>query len=421
MQPAQTPLQGVDQARIDRSTGSATVSAAAKDHCMFAQPKSPRVLLVAGTRPECLKLASLVRALRARDDCGTLLLNSGQHDEMVRRTFAHLNLYCDLNPGQLSPMSLSHAVRALRERIRAIAHEQQASLLVAQGDTSTAYATALAARDLGLPLAHIEAGLRTDHPYRPFPEELFRRRIAPIAALHFAPTALAERNLLDESIPAERIHRVGNTAIDVLREQLEGERHPALPFLPAGFADAKDLLALTLHRRENYGRGLDIACAAVLDVLEAQPQLQLVCPVHPNPTVGSRIRRHLASHPRIALVEPLDYRDFIAVLQRSRLVITDSGGIQEEAPYLGLPVLVVRENTERPESVALGCAHLVPLRHESIVGEALRMLAQPPLPALPFTSEAAYGDGRSGARIAALLAQHLHRAAPPVPATAAAA
>jgi len=387
---------------------------------MLVQPQLPRVLLVAGTRPECLKLASTVRALHRRDDCAALLLNSGQHDDMVRRTFAHLGLLCDLSPGQFMPMSLSHAVRALRERIRQIARDEHVAALVAQGDTSTAYATALAARDLALPLAHIEAGLRTDHPYRPFPEELFRRRIAPLAALQFAPTALAERNLLDEGIAATRIHRVGNTAIDVLREQLEREQHPALAFLPEAFGHASELVALTLHRRENYGRGLDVACAAVLQLLQAQPQLRLVCPVHPNPTVGSRIRRHLAAHPRIALVEPLDYRDFIALLQRSRLVITDSGGIQEEAPYLGLPVLVVRENTERPESVALGCAHLVPLRQESIVAEAQRMLAQPALQRLPFDADAPYGDGRSGERIATLLAQHLRRSAPALPAHAAA-
>jgi len=377
---------------------------------MLANPQTPRVLLVAGTRPECLKLASLVRALHKRDDITALLLNSGQHDDMVRRTFAHLGLLCDLSPGQLTPMSLSHAVRALRERIRGVAREHGVAMLVAQGDTSTAYATALAARDLELPLAHVEAGLRTDHPWRPFPEELFRRRIAPIAHVQLAPTALAECNLLHEGIAPARIHRVGNTAIDILRDQLERDRHPALAFLPDAFAHAADLITLTLHRRENYGRGLDVACAAVLELLAARPALRLVCPVHPNPTVGSRIRRHLAGHPRIALVDPLDYRDFIAVLQRSRLAITDSGGIQEEAPYLGLPVLVVRENTERPESVALGCAHLVPLRRESIVAEAQRMLDAPPLPPLPFTPDAAYGDGRSGERIATLLAQHLRDA-----------
>jgi UDP-N-acetylglucosamine 2-epimerase (non-hydrolysing) len=376
---------------------------------MSAHHQSPRILLVAGTRPECLKLASVVRALRQDPDGEPILLNSGQHEEMVRRTFAHLGIDCEITAQQLVPMSLSHAVRALRERIRNIARERSADLLIAQGDTSTAYATALAARDLDLPLAHIEAGLRTDHPWRPFPEELFRRRIALIAQLHFAPTVIAERNLLQEGIPAARIHRVGNTAIDILRDEIENDRREALCFLPDAFARATDLVTLTLHRRENYGHGLDIACAAVLDLLQANPQLVLVCPVHPNPTVGNRIRRHLAAHPRIALVEPLDYRDFIAVLRRSRLAITDSGGIQEEAPYLGLPVLVVRENTERPESVALGCAHLVPLRRESIVAEAQRMLAAPRMPRLDFTAGAAYGDGRSGERIAQAVMQHLRR------------
>jgi UDP-N-acetylglucosamine 2-epimerase (non-hydrolysing) len=363
------------------------------------------VLIVAGTRPECLKLASLVSALRGSDGCAALLLNSGQHDSMVCRTFSHLGIDCDLAPGQLMPMSLSHAVRALRERIRAIALSSRTALLVAQGDTSTAYATALAARDLGLPLAHVEAGLRSDHPWRPFPEELFRRRIAPIAALHFAPTVAATSNLLREGVPASRVFQVGNTVVDLLRAEVDNPMPTPLPFLP----NTPAIVTLTLHRRENYGRGLDVACAAVLDMLEADPDLGLVCPVHPNPAVGARIRRHLSGHPRIALVQPLDYRDFIALLLRSRLVITDSGGIQEEAPYLGLPVLVVRENTERPESVALGCARLVPLDRDRIVADALEMLAQPPFPRLPFVASAAYGDGRSGKRIAGEIVEFLRR------------
>ena len=324
---------------------------------------------------------------------------------MVRRTFEHLGIICDLAPGQLTPMSLSHAVRALRERIRAIALAQGSALLVAQGDTSTAYATALAARDLGVPLAHVEAGLRSDHPYRPFPEELFRRRIAPIATLHFAPTLAATRNLLREGIPPGHVHQVGNTVVDLLRSEVENASPTPLPFLPK----TANIVTLTLHRRENYGRGLDVACTAVLDLLDADADLGLVCPVHPNPTVGARVRRHLQGHPRIALVDPLDYSDFIALLARSRLVITDSGGIQEEAPYLGLPVLVVRENTERPESVALGCARLVPLDRARIAADARDLLAQPALSRLPFAVDSAYGDGRSGERIAAVIAQYLGR------------
>lgn len=368
-------------------------------------------MVVAGTRPECLKLASVVQALRARAEVETLLLNSGQHHVMVERTFAHVELATDLAPGPIAPASLSHALTSLRERIRTIAAEQRASLVVAQGDTSTAYAATLAARDLGLPLAHVEAGLRTDHPYRPFPEELFRRRIAPIADLHFAPTASAERNLRREGIRAEAIHRTGNTVVDLLRAQLEDTRPLLLPFLADdALRDCDALVTLTLHRRENYGRGLDVVCAAVLDLVAQRPNLGVVCPVHPNPAVGSRIRRHLAGRARVALVDPLDYRPFIALLAQSRLAITDSGGIQEEAPYLGTPVLVVRENTERPESVAIGAATLVPLKTERIVAEAERLFDAGKPQRLAFSPDAPYGDGRSGERIAAVIVERLRGA-----------
>lgn len=371
---------------------------------MPANTARPRVLVVAGTRPECLKLASVVRALRATPSLQPLLLNSGQHQAMVERTFSQLDLQCDLTNPQIGAASLSHALAALREGVRRNAQQHGADLVVSQGDTTTAYAAALAARDLGLPLAHVEAGLRTSHPYRPFPEELFRRRIAPIAQLNFAPTHQAAANLRGEGVAAERIHLVGNSVIDLLREQVEDSRPLALPFLP----DTPRHIALTLHRRENYGRGLDVVCAAVLELLQRHEDIGVVCPVHPNPAVGSRIRRHLSRHPRINLVDPLDYRPFIALLAHARLAITDSGGIQEEAPYLGTPVLVVRENTERPESVALGAATLVALKTERIVAEAERLLATAAPLRLAFAPESAYGDGRSGERIAAEIARHLH-------------
>jgi UDP-N-acetylglucosamine 2-epimerase (non-hydrolysing) len=363
----------------------------------------PRVLVVAGTRPECLKLASVVQALRAEAALDTQLLNSGQHQDMVARTFGQLGMACDLDPGQISATSLSQALSALRAQVRAAARAQGSRLIVSQGDTSTAYAAALAARDLGLPLAHVEAGLRSGHPYRPFPEELFRRRIAPLAQLHFAPTERAAANLRGEGVADARIHQVGNSVIDLLRAQVEDPDPPALPFLP----DTPRHIALTLHRRENYGRGLDQVCAAVLEILARHADIGVVCPVHPNPAVGSRIRRHLAGHARINLVEPLEYRPFIALLARACLAITDSGGIQEEAPYLGTPVLVVRENTERPESVALGAATLVPPRPERIVAETDRLLAAPPPARLPFAPGSAYGDGRSGERIARIIAAFL--------------
>ena len=374
---------------------------------MSARRTAPRVFLVAGTRPECLKLASLATALRRRSDCSTVVVNSGQHPAMVAQTFAHLGQSCDVELPACDATTLSAALRSLRAQIRDAAGDGAASMLVAQGDTSTAYATALAARDLDLPLAHVEAGLRTDHPLRPFPEEYFRRCISRLATLHLAPTLTAASNLRGEGIAAERIHLVGNTVVDLLREQVENGFGATLAFLP----DTPRIITLTLHRRENYGRGLDVVCTAILDLLARETDIGVVCPVHPNPAVGARIRRHLAAHPRIRLTDPLAYRPFIALLARSTLVVTDSGGIQEEAPYLGVPVLVVRENTERPESVTVGTTTLVPVQHDRIIDEIERRLASArPLP-LPFAVESPYGDGRSGERcaeqIAALFPTHI--------------
>ena len=371
---------------------------------ILSQVRRPRIALVVGTRPECLKLASVAKALRAHGSGISLLVNSGQHRDMVERSLAQHGLTADIAAAQCESGSLSATLQRVRGAIRDGLRDSGASLLVAQGDTTTAYATALAARDLGLPLAHVEAGLRTDHPLRPFPEEHFRRRIARIAGLHFAPTASAERNLLAEGVARARIQRVGQTSIDLLREAVANPCLASeLPRLPA----APHLIVLTLHRRENYGRGLDVVCAAVLDLLDARPDVGVICPVHPNPTVGARIRQHLSAHPRIALTEPLDFRPFVTLLGRAALAITDSGGIQEEAPYLGTPILIARANTERPESVAIGRASLVPVDAPSIVAAANDLLDAPRPPPLPFDTHAPYGDGHAGERIVRrLLAFH---------------
>jgi UDP-N-acetylglucosamine 2-epimerase (non-hydrolysing) len=344
-----------------------------------------------------LKLASVAKALRMHDGAASVLINSGQHRAMVERTLAQHDLAADITAAQCEGGSLSATLQRLRAAIRTCLRDAAATMAVAQGDTTTAYATALAARDLGLPLAHVEAGLRTNHPLRPFPEEHFRRRIARLADLHLAPTASAERNLLAEGIAPSRIHRAGQTSIDLLRDAVQNPcAESELPALPA----TPHLIVLTLHRRENYGRGLDVVCAAVLDLLAVRPDVGVLCPVHPNPAVGARIRQHLSAHPRVVLTEPLDFRPFITLLARATLAITDSGGIQEEAPYLGTPILIARENTERPESLALGSANLVAVDAPSIVAAARHLLDAPRPTALPFDASAPYGDGRAGMRIA---------------------
>jgi UDP-N-acetylglucosamine 2-epimerase (non-hydrolysing) len=365
------------------------------------------VLAVCGTRPEAIKLVSLVQALRAEGAPGCVLVNSGQHVAMVSKTLEHLGCAADVELPQIAAPSLSAAVRTLRAQLLATIRANDAQMVLVQGDTSSAYAGALAAVEAGVPLAHLEAGLRSGHPYRPFPEELFRRRIARLACLHLAPTTAAAQNLLAEGCAAAQVQRVGNTVIDLLRETIQA---PAadLDFLPP----TQRLVTLTLHRRENYGHGLDLVCEAVLHLLDAHPELGVVCPVHPNPAVGSRIRRWLSDHPRIVLTAPLDYRPFIALLARSSLAITDSGGIQEEAPYLGTPVLVVRENTERPEAVALGTATLVPPKPERIVGQANRLLTMPRPRALAFDDDAPFGDGRAAQRCVAHIAATLQSMSP---------
>lgn len=357
--------------------------------------------VLAGTRPECLKLVSLIRAGRSRADLRLVVISSGQHPGMVRRTLAQWSLQADLELSRPPALiSLSGTVRWLRDHVRAALRDCGAQALVVQGDTSTAYAGALAARASGIRLIHVEAGLRTADPMRPFPEEMFRRRIGPIADWHFAPTASAADNLLREGVPSARIEITGNTGIDALRLALAADDQP-----PAAM-DGR-LLVLTLHRRENYGPRLEQVCHAVVELLALHPDFRVVCPVHPNPAVGTRMRRMLGDHPRVELTEALDYAPFVRLLARAALVITDSGGIQEEAPYLGVPVVVARENTERPEAVRWGATRLVAARRADVIDAAQALLAGPRPHAAAFDDDAPFGDGLAGARIIASIARRL--------------
>lgn len=356
-----------------------------------------KVGLLAGTRPECLKLISLQRALAGTPGVRPWLISSGQHPMMVRRTLAQWGLRPDLElPAPRAPISLSGTVRCLRDQTRAALRQSGVNMLVVQGDTSTAYAGALAARAEGVVLIHVEAGLRTADPMRPFPEELFRRRIGPLADWHYAPTESAAANLRAEGVAAARITVTGNTGVDALRLAL-AER-------PSVSSAGGRLLVLTLHRRENYGPRLEHVCQAVLSLLQRHPDLTVLCPVHPNPTVGQRVRRTLGGHPRIELTEPLDYLAFVHALARAALVITDSGGIQEEAPYLGVPVVVARENTERPEAIRWGATRLVAAEHKAVLEAAESLLTAARPAAAAFDAQAPFGDGRAGERIAAGLA-----------------
>jgi len=353
-------------------------------------------MIVAGTRPECIKLAPVARALDRRLGLEPVVVNSGQHPEAVRRTFAEFRVTCDLELPALPPApNLTQALRALvREIDRAIRQVQPAAVIV-QGDTLTAYAGARGAAASGCRVVHVEAGLRAPTARDPFPEEWFRRRIARHADVHFAPCDSAHANLLAEGTPPERIHRVGNTGIDSLRSLLAA--HPVAP------EDTPHRVLVTLHRRENWDERADVVCAALTDLAAAKPHLRFLLPVHPNPRIATRLRKRLGTHPQFDLAPPLAYREFITAAATAALVISDSGGIQEEIPHLGVPLLVPRSCTERPEGVATGFVRIVSVDREAIVREALSMLAAPRRAGLPFDEGAPFGDGLSATRIANVL------------------
>jgi len=367
------------------------------------------ILCVAGTRPEAIKVAPVVLALRRHDSLAPILVATGQHRELLAQTFAAFGIAPDIDldlmrDGQ-APVDLLAA--ALPPLAGIFANLQPAAVLV-QGDTMTALAAAQAAALTRTPLVHIEAGLRTGVRAAPFPEELNRRLIAQLADLHFAPTSGARDALLLEGVAADTIAVTGNTGIDALRfvearfaaePGLRAAVLAALPRLDPG----RPLVLVTAHRRENHGAPLASIAEAVARL--AADGVELVLPLHPHPAVCGPLRARLAAVAGVHLVPPLGYAAFVALLSRAAAVLTDSGGVQEEAPALGVPVLVTRDVTERGEGLVSGNARLVGTTTDRIVASVHAVLAAAPgyarmaEPALP------YGDGEAAPRIVAALAR----------------
>lgn len=357
------------------------------------------ILIVAGTRPECIKLAPIVHALEGHSKFTTILINSGQHQLAVRESLAEFGLVSDIELAALPTLPhLAAAHQHLRVELRSVVQRYGPDLVLVQGDTLTAYTGARAAHDAGCPVAHVEAGLRTDAVLEPFPEEWFRRRIARYAQVHFAPSASAVQNLLAEGVDRRSVYRVGNTGIDSLRRLLAGPRNGLRHNQPVD-----STVLVTLHRRANYDRNAAIVCDALIDLAGARPGLRVLFPVHPNPRVSATIRRQLAAHPAFDLVEPMRYRDFVESARRAALIISDSGGVQEEAPHLGTPLLVPRCNTERPESLATGFVRLVAVERAAIVRAALDALGSPRRPAVPIDDRAPYGAGDAATAVVSVL------------------
>ncbi len=375
-----------------------------------------RILVVIGTRPEAVKMAPLVRALAQDDRFVPIVCTTGQHRELLAETLAAFDMAADvaldlMRPRQRPAELAARVLTAIDETIS----RHRPDWVCVQGDTTTTVAATQAAFYARVPVAHLEAGLRSGRLDRPFPEEGNRRQVATLATLHFAPTQGARRNLLDEGVDGRRVHVTGNTVIDALLWMAEKVRRDAalaqematlLPACKRCRRRAHRLILVTSHRRESFGQGLANICAALLRIAE-RPDVAIVYPVHPNPAVHASVHRLLGGHPRIHLLAPLDYRRFVWLLVHADLILTDSGGIQEEAPALGKPVLVLRTVTERPEALAHGAARLIGTAPERIVTETLRLLDDPTAYAAMAKRRLLFGDGHAAERIVATLAKEI--------------
>ena len=355
-----------------------------------------------GTRPEVIKLASVIAALRDAGDTQCLVALTGQHRELLDQALKAFGLGARFDLGL---MRRDQTIKAFMGRalpgLGRLLRRTRPDLVIVQGDTATALCGALAAFQECIPVAHVEAGLRTFDLASPFPEEGNRRLIDALAELLFAPTPQASRNLAGS--PRARVFVTGNTAVDAVRwaaAHPRPVRDPALAGVLAGLRAQEALILVTLHRRESFDGALRGACAALRALLEERPEAHIVFPVHLNPKVQSIVRRALR-HPRAHLLAPLDYPDLVTVLRRCRFVMTDSGGLQEEAPSLGKPVLVLRRVTERPEAVRAAVARVVGFEPASIIGQASRLLDGGGAYRRMARRVEVFGDGQAGRRIAA--------------------
>lgn len=366
-----------------------------------------RVLVVVGTRPEAIKMAPVLDALRSDARVDSRLALTGQHTDLVDQVLDAFRMVPEYDLGIMRDgQSLYDVAHACLDGLREVVTEYHPDVLLVQGDTATVFFGSLVGYFEDVRVGHVEAGLRTKDKRAPFPEEIFRHCCDVIADYHFAPTGHARANLLAEGVSAEAIHLTGNTVVDALRSVAEQGRPVGDPTLASVIAGDRRLVLLTAHRRESFGEPLRRIFRAVLEIADAYPDVEIVYPVHPNPNVLEPAREILSGHERVHLIDPLGYADLVTALRHSSLILTDSGGIQEEAPTFGTPVLVLRKVTERPEGVEAGVAWLVGTDSERIVTEASRVLA-----AEKATGDARspYGDGQAGERIADIVISELLR------------
>ncbi len=357
-----------------------------------------RLLFVLGTRPEIIKLAPVIRQAKARDGLEPVLLHTGQHRELAEEMFGVFGLRPDIDLAVMEPNQTLFTVSArILEGLAGVFQREAIDLVVVQGDTTSAFLGALAGYYCRVPVAHVEAGLRTNDKFSPFPEEMNRRLAGTLADLHFPPTARARQNLLREGVAERRILVTGNTVIDALLWALDLPHTPS-PVIPA-LGEGERLGLITTHRRESFGEPQIRVFTALRELADRFPDLRLLFPVHPNPNVRDLVGKHLGNHPRIHLCAPLGYLDFLHAMKRSFFILSDSGGVQEEAPTLKKPVLVLRDVTERPEGLDSGALKLVGTDGQRILTEATALLTDPGAYAAMTRNPNPYGDGRASERI----------------------
>ncbi|MBX9848134.1 MAG: UDP-N-acetylglucosamine 2-epimerase (non-hydrolyzing) [Rhodocyclaceae bacterium] len=367
-----------------------------------------RVMTVFGTRPEAIKLAPVVRALRAMPSLQSIVCSTGQHRSMLDQILPLFEIVPNYDLDLMKPgQSLAHITTAALNGVEALLVEHKPDWVIVQGDTTTAFAASLAAFYHKIKVAHVEAGLRTGNPLSPYPEEVNRKLITQVAHIHFAPTEWAANNLRREAVPEKDIMVTGNTVIDALHH-VEAQISADASFRsalaqPFEILDrSKSLILVTGHRRENFDDGIGNMCQA-LGALAARGDVEIVFPVHLNPQVQQIVGDLLAGKTHIHLIEPQAYASFVYLMQRCDLIITDSGGVQEEGPAFGKPVLVTRDTTERPEAIEAGTALLIGRSTEALVASANHLLDDPAAYKAMAVAKNPFGDGRAAGRIVAAL------------------
>ena len=368
------------------------------------------ILSIFGTRPEAIKFAPVIRELEKHEGLNGLVAVTAQHREMLDQVLDSFSIKADFDLDIMtSGQSLAYVASEALRGIERILRETAPDIVLVQGDTITTFAASLAAYYQRIPVGHIEAGLRTNDKYQPFPEEINRVLASRIADLHFAPTPKAQRNLLEEGIEPSTVFLTGNTIVDsVLLIKDEIEKNEFFPELPSEFFDeGRKLVMVTAHRRENFGMKMRNICRALLKLAELHSETIFLFPVHPNPEVGETVRSMIGGVPNIHLVSPLDYRSFVYAMDKAHLILTDSGGVQEEAPSLGKPVLVMRNVSERPEGVEAGVAKLIGTNEGNIVSAVDQLLSDPREYRKMKRKMNLYGDAGASGRIVSIVCDML--------------